>query len=184
MGAVLPADGRAGPPAPPQRPRRVADEEDVVVNAFDSFCRAGDAGRYPDLGDRHGLWQVLLALTINKSVDLIKHAGRDKRTRRRTVAQSEVPDGSSGAGLVGFEAMLRSGEPAPAFATKLADHLQWLLGQLGEEQLKQIVLLKLEGHTNPEIADQLRCAVSTVERRLRMIRKRLEGRLDPDASAG
>src|SRR5438105_426196 len=33
-------------------PRRAADEEDVVLSAFDSFCRAAAHGRFPRLLDR------------------------------------------------------------------------------------------------------------------------------------
>ena len=29
-------------------PRRAADEEDVALSAFDSFCRNAEAGRVPD----------------------------------------------------------------------------------------------------------------------------------------
>ena len=72
-------------------------------------------------------------------------------------------------------------ESRAAFTALIADRLQWLLRQLDDEQLREIALLKLEGCTNPEIARQLRCALSTVERRLRLIRLRLERHLsDPD----
>src|SRR6516164_8814650 len=33
-------------------PRRVADEEDVALSAFDSFCRQAEKGRFPQLLDR------------------------------------------------------------------------------------------------------------------------------------
>jgi hypothetical protein len=33
-------------------PRRAADEEDVALSAFASFCRAAEAGRFPRLCDR------------------------------------------------------------------------------------------------------------------------------------
>lgn len=163
-------------------PRRVADEEDVVLNAFDSFCRGIESGRFPDLRERNGLWQVLLSLTVNKAVDLMRHIGREKRTWRRTVSQSELENNTSDSGIPGFEAMLHSGEPDPAFASEIADHLDWLLQKLQDEQLRRIALLKLEGFTNPEIAGQVGCALSTVERRLVLIRKRLEAELRNDDS--
>jgi DNA-directed RNA polymerase specialized sigma24 family protein len=156
-------------------PRRVADEEDVALNAFDSFCRAVDAGRFPDLHDRHGLWQVLLTLTINKAIDLINHSERDKRAWRRTVLFSELAAGRArGSGADVLATVLNQQQPDPAFIALLADRLQWLLHQLEDEQLRSIALLKLEGYTNEEIAREERCALSTVERRLRLIRRRLE----------
>lgn len=36
-------------------PRRAADEEDVALSAFDSFCRCAERGRFPDLVDRESL---------------------------------------------------------------------------------------------------------------------------------
>src|SRR5262249_32221455 len=39
-------------------PRGVADEEDVALSAFASFCRAAAQGRFPRLDDRDDLWQV------------------------------------------------------------------------------------------------------------------------------
>src|SRR5215212_4533354 len=51
-------------------PRRAADEEDVALSAFDSFCRAAEQGRFPRLEDRGDLWQVLAMLTKRKAADL------------------------------------------------------------------------------------------------------------------
>src|SRR5215510_3530662 len=64
-------------------PRRAADEEDVVLSAFDSFCRGAEAGRFPRLEDRDDLWQVLVTITTRKAFDLVKHEGRDRRDWRR-----------------------------------------------------------------------------------------------------
>src|SRR5215470_13386684 len=44
-------------------PRRAADEEDVALSAFHSFCRGAGQGRFPRLGDRDDLWQLLVLLT-------------------------------------------------------------------------------------------------------------------------
>src|SRR6516164_6398408 len=54
-------------------PRRAADEEDVALSAFDSFCRAAEQGRFPRLSDRSDLWQLLVLLTARKAFDLAQH---------------------------------------------------------------------------------------------------------------
>lgn len=41
-------------------PRRAADEEDVVLSAFEGFCRNAAAGRFSQLGDRYDLSLWLL----------------------------------------------------------------------------------------------------------------------------
>src|SRR6516225_3701992 len=60
-------------------PRRVADEEDVALSAFDSFCRRAEQGHFPDLKDRDGLWALLVVLTARKAADQLRHQQRDKR---------------------------------------------------------------------------------------------------------
>ena len=63
-------------------PRRVADEEDVALSAFGSFCRAAEAGRFPDLLDRDGLWRLLVVITARKAAHLLRDQGRQKRGGR------------------------------------------------------------------------------------------------------
>ena len=46
--------------------RRVADEEDAALSAFDSFCSAAACGRFPQLADRRSLWPLLAAITRHK----------------------------------------------------------------------------------------------------------------------
>src|SRR4051794_22257712 len=72
-------------------PRRAADEEDVALSAFDSFCRGAEQGRFPQLEDRDDLWQVLVLLTARKAADLAQHEGRDKRDWRRLAPAGEGP---------------------------------------------------------------------------------------------
>jgi DNA-directed RNA polymerase specialized sigma24 family protein len=142
-------------------PRRAADEEDVALSAFDSFCRGAAQGRFPRLNDRDDLWQVLLVLTQRKAVDLIQHEGREKRDWRRS--EPADADRSPAADLAGRE-------PDPAFAAQVAEECQRLLGAL-DDGLRLLAVRKLEGYTNEEIAGLLDCSLATVERRLRLIRK-------------
>src|SRR5262245_685987 len=60
-------------------PRRAADEEDVALSAFNSFCTRASAGLFPRLADRDNLWPLLVAITANKCVDLVRRENRQKR---------------------------------------------------------------------------------------------------------
>jgi hypothetical protein len=40
--------------------RRAADEEDVALSAFNSFCLRAEEGRFLRLDDSDDLWQVLM----------------------------------------------------------------------------------------------------------------------------
>jgi hypothetical protein len=59
--------------------RRVANEEDVALSVFDSFCRGLEEGRFPNLEDRDNLWKVLVVLTARKALRLVQHERRQKR---------------------------------------------------------------------------------------------------------
>ena len=93
-------------------PRRAADEEDVALSAFDSFCRGVEQGRFPDLKDRDGLWALLVLITVRKAADLVQYNRRDRRGGGRVRGDSALagPDGDTGAdGLARIEA----GDPTP-----------------------------------------------------------------------
>ena len=57
-------------------PRRLEDEEDVALSAFASFCRAAEAGRFPQLLDREGLWRLLVVITVRKVGHHVRDEGR------------------------------------------------------------------------------------------------------------
>jgi len=65
-------------------------------------------------------------------------------------------------------------EPDPAFAAQLADEFQILMARLEDDRLREIALLKLEGHTHEEIAARLTCGLRSVSRRLTLIRRTWE----------
>jgi DNA-directed RNA polymerase specialized sigma24 family protein len=158
-------------------PRAARDEEDVALSAFDSFCRAAELGRFPQLADRDDLWQVLVLITARKACDLREYEGRDKRDWRRVQQEAE------GGGELSWRGSVLSGvlsrEPDPAWAAEVAEESRGLLEKLRDEELRQIAMRKLEGYSNEEIADRVGCALSTVERRLKLIRTRWKEKEPP-----
>lgn len=137
---------------------RTADEEDVALSAFDSFCRGVKRGRFPDLQDRDNLWKLLVVLTSRKACHLLRDEQRLKRGGGQRPAAAEDLQ------------QVVSQEPSPEFAAELAENCQRLLGLLGDAELSTIAMSKMEGYTNDEIAADLKCAPRTVERKLRLIR--------------
>jgi DNA-directed RNA polymerase specialized sigma24 family protein len=143
-------------------PRRIADEEDVALSAFDSFCRGAQAGRFPRLDDRNDLWQVLVLITVRKAIDLRNYEGRQSRGKGRVQSLTELnPDGLQAVG---------GNEPTPELAAQLAEEYQRLMEQLGDSSLQRVASWKLEGYTDDEIAARLGCVTRTVERKLARIR--------------
>jgi DNA-directed RNA polymerase specialized sigma24 family protein len=150
--------------------RRMADEEDVALSAFASFCRGARQGRFPQLRDRHNLWPLLVLITARKAVDLVQHEGRKKRGGGAVRGESAlVGPGGSSSRDAGIEQILDR-EPTPEFAAQLAEEYQRLLDRLSDAELRLVAVWKLEGFTNAEIAAKLSCVEGTVERKLRVIR--------------
>lgn len=149
--------------------KRHADEEDVALSAFDSFCRGAEKNRFPRLEDRDDLWQLLLMITARKAVDLRQH---EKRQRRGGGA---VPAGQGGASPEETDLLnqIVGKEPTPEFAAMVAEECQRLLAGLEDAELHQMALWKMEGYTNAEIAQRLGVVPRTVERKLRLIRSLL-----------
>jgi DNA-directed RNA polymerase specialized sigma24 family protein len=157
-------------------PRRAADEEDVALSAFDSFYRGAERGRFPQLNDRHDLWQLLVVLTERKAIDLIHRERRARRGGGRVLDEGALPAAASSAEEPAF-AQLSDREPTPAFTAQVAEECQRLLDCLADPELKAVALWKMEGYTIDEIAAKLGCVARTVDRKLRLIRRTWEKEL-------
>ncbi len=150
-------------------PRRAADEEDVALSAFDSFCRAAAEGRFPRLADRDDLWQLLVVLTARKATRLRDHEHRRKRGGGRVRAETELADESSTAEAAILDGLVGP-EPTPAFAAEVAEECRRLLDLLGDDALRSVALWRMEGYGAEEIARKLGCVPRSVERKCRLIR--------------
>jgi DNA-directed RNA polymerase specialized sigma24 family protein len=159
-------------------PRRAADEEDVALSAFDSFCRAAAQDRFPKLHDRHDLWQLLMVITDRKASRLRKYERRQKRGGGKVLDEAALPAADSTATHSPL-AQVRGQEPSPGFAAQVAEECRRLLGLLGDAELQQVAVRKMEGYTVDEIAAQLGWVPRTVQRRLQLIRRIWEQELPP-----
>jgi RNA polymerase sigma factor (sigma-70 family) len=139
-------------------PRGVADEEDVVLVTFERFFQGVRNGRFPRLDDRDDLWCLLVLLARHAACDLVREQRRKKRSGQL------APGGEADLAAALCE------EPGPEEVAQVAEECRRLLDKLPNEKLRSILLLKLEGHTNEEIAGRLGCVTRTVERGLETIR--------------
>lgn len=127
-------------------------EEDVALSAFKSLCLGAENGRFPDLQDRDALWRLLAVITIRKAIDLQRRKRLDRASDQQLLQE------------------LLGREPAPEDLHAMSDEVRALLDKLGDPELSQIALWKVEGYTNEEVAQRLNCVVRTVERKLHQIR--------------
>lgn len=145
---------------------RRADEEDIAVQVFHSFFKAAESNRFPKLDSRDDLWQILMMLTARKVAAQRKHENAQKRGSGKTRGESVflVGDGNDLASVIG-EA------PGDSFAAELMEELREAVKRLGDDSLEKVAVMKFQGYSNQEIADELSCHSRSVERKLRLIRK-------------
>lgn len=156
--------------------RRVYDEEDAAQSAFHSVCAGIAAGRFPDLGSRENLWHLLVVITARKVAHRHRHDRQLSRDVQRNLSDSifaRYRHDSSSAEVD----LTVSREPTPEFAAEFVETCECLFESLDDPALKQVVTLRMEGYTDAEVADRLRCSRRTVQRRLEVVRRRW-GRLE------
>jgi DNA-directed RNA polymerase specialized sigma24 family protein len=163
-------------------PRQAADEEDVALSAFDSVCRRAEQGRFPRLSDRDDLWQLLVVIAFRKTCNQIKQEKRHQPPGRRVVHASALAAGPGGDEGALFADLISRG-PSPALAAQTAEECRRLLAGLGDDELRQVALWKLEGHSNKEIGNKMNGgkgrSTATVGRKLDLIRLRWQKEARP-----
>jgi hypothetical protein len=146
-------------------PRRVADEEDVALSAFNSFVQRAQEGKFPKLEDRDDLWKLLVVITARKAIaQQRRHFAGHRPDASAKDEAALCGDTSSATG--GLHAILGR-EPTPELAAQFAEEFAHLLDKLPDNFFRQVVVLKLEG----EIAQQLNTYEVKIERKLRIIRQ-------------
>jgi DNA-directed RNA polymerase specialized sigma24 family protein len=141
-------------------PRRAADEEDVALSAFDSFCRNAEQGRFPQLADRDSLWRLLVTITARKAAHQIRDEGRLKR------GGGGAPAGEADAVL----AEVLGREPTPDFTAEMVEEYQRLIDRLPDQELQAVAVLRMEGYSVEEVAQKVGIAPRSVKRKLALIR--------------
>jgi DNA-directed RNA polymerase specialized sigma24 family protein len=171
-------DLKAGDPAAAQRlwERYFASLVRLAqaLSAFDSFCASAAEGRFPRLDDRDDLWHILVALTRRKAADQARRQQRQKRGGGRIAVESELAGDD---GRVLLDAIAGPG-PTPEFAAELAEECRRRLDDLGDDTLRQVAILRMEGYTNEEVAQRLGLRLRSLSRKVELIRRTWLGEVD------
>ncbi len=154
-----------------QGPKHVADEEDVALDAFHSFCVAIKEGRLHQTDGRHSLWVLLATFVARKTADVKRRAYRQKRgghlERQDETCAVTQPDPG----------------PPPDVLAMLNDAMVKLITALersGDDDLKRIAIKRLEGHSIKEVAELIGVCRKSIERKLRLIEKIWQRQVEVD----
>jgi DNA-directed RNA polymerase specialized sigma24 family protein len=145
-----------------------SDEEDTALSAFDSLCAGLARGKFPQLADRDDLWRLLVVITTRKVSALARRQLRQKRGGGQVRPASDLAEPGSDDDVL---ARAVGSEPTPEFAAMVAEEYRGLLDRLGDDVLRTVAILRMEGFTTDAIAVQLGCARRTVARQLALIRR-------------
>ncbi|WP_182870196.1 ECF-type sigma factor [Rhodopirellula sp. JC639] len=152
--------------------RAASDEEDIVVSVFESFYRAAGQGRFPEMSDRDDLWRLLLKMSARKVIDK-----RRREHRQRRGAGDQPRSLATGRGDEDAIIDVIGDQPTPEMVAMMTESLERLLARLGQGQMREIAVGKMEGFSNAELATRLNCSERTIERRLHLIRETCQQQL-------
>ena len=138
-----------------ERMKRRMDPEDMVMSIMRSVFRmTGEQTR--SFSDERGFWKWFVTVALNKTYNRI-----DKMT---TIKEGLLKDVSSE-----FDDRI-GGEPTADEVVEFTDLLDRVLSQLDDEQ-RRVLLAKMEGLSQSEIADQMRVSTKTIQRMGPQIRR-------------
>ena len=151
-------------------PLRDFDEEDVALSALNTFFKGMQNGKFDSLGSREDLWRLLLTITARKAYAERRCALRKKRGSGQVRGESVFRNADSEEDRVFGISEILGEEPTPELAVMVAENTNYLLNLLDDVKARDIAIMRLEGQTTEEIAQEFGCARRTVERKLERIR--------------
>lgn len=159
------------------RNRPATEEEDVAQSVFLRFCNGVQRGKFEYVHNRNELWAVLVRITTNKLIDYHRRSSR-RNQRHAILLESELQKSIANRSNGSLIQLIAHDLQEPAFNAALNDDLRQLLDLLPGDEVRNVAVLRLMGNTISEIAEEIVKSERSVERKLRMIRKRWESRLN------
>jgi DNA-directed RNA polymerase specialized sigma24 family protein len=149
---------------------RTVDGEDVALSVLNLFFADAAAGNLPGINSRHDVWKLLNTRLRNRAFNYRRDLDAQKRGGRGVIPETDLThrNPENCAGLDAF----------PDSATIALDVLQSLhtelLESLSDPVRKLIATRLLEGHSVPEISEELELSIPTIHRKIQLIRSRWE----------
>ena len=150
-------------------PRRATDEEDVALSAMNSFFDGVHQGRFLPR-DRDELWKLLATITVRKATAQLRKHYAQKRGGGAVRGESAFAGGANASDSFGINDVMDAGN-LPEMSRQLTSTCTEMLEQLGDDSLRTIARMRLEGYSTDEIGEQQGISLATVKRRLNRIRQ-------------
>ncbi len=138
--------------------RQMRDEEDIAHSTLQSMLIGFREGNYPEIQNRQDLWKILTLIAAREAKKHIRYENQDVRDKKRNQDADCLVDQNGTEGL------------DPALLAEFTDVCRIVFEALPNDLTRQVASLRLEGYRFNEIADKLKIARRTVERKLNLIR--------------
>ena len=139
----------------------------MVQSVFRTFLRRVEGGQF-ELDSGSDLWRLLCAITLTK----VRQKGRYHQRQERDLGREVHLDGAP----QGWTAMPGDFED-PADMAEFADFFAQIVSNLDDEE-RTVLLLRLQGHSNAEMAEEMKVSGRTVRRIQVRLRTRFEDQLE------
>lgn len=150
------------------RPQRVADAEDAALSAFMSFCQQANVGDAEAELHRENLWNLLGVFTVRKATKQLRRERAAKRGGGKVLGEGALAQSDGEFGGCRLEELAAT-LPAAEFDLRCEELLNGL-----EPELREVVVLKMFGHSTEEIAVLLEWSLRKVQRKLELVRLKWE----------
>lgn len=136
------------------------DEEDIVVSAYQTLFQKLQSGQFVNVDSRDTFWALLTIIAARKAKDF----GRRDRALKRGGIRTISLDNAN-------EKELISTDSQSEMDFLITEECLVLIDQLEDPDLKHVALLRLEGLSNQEIAEQLKFSQRSVQRIVKLIKE-------------
>ena len=148
---------------------RATSKEDIAASVFESLWQRADEKGFSeqDLGNTEELWKLLCTMVRFKARD---HVRREKALRRGgNLVRGESMFTSADGNGPGLQDFAIDDESISGLAGFREQH-EILMEQLGDDDLREVVTMRLEGFKVKEIAEHFSKSDRWAKRKLALIR--------------
>ncbi len=146
----------------------VEDEDDLAQSVFVVLWKGAERGDWNELKNREELWWLLLEITRRKALEHNRHWSVQKRGGQgNSVSLPQIRSDDSTAGFVEFPDARAVPPDADAIVREEHDRL---ITALGNDTLRAVAAMRLDGQSHAEIATELGVSLRTVIRKLNLIK--------------
>ena len=159
-------------------PKRYVDQDDIAQNAMHSLFKGLQGQRFSDVSNCDELWRLLVTITVRKISAQRRRSLAAKRGGGKVRGESVFVNDAN---AYGINQILDTNSMSES-AEKILQTYQEMLPRITDEASVQTLLLRMEGYSNAEIADRLKCSISRVEQRMAKIRRNWMSEIEAENS--